>query len=125
MNRRITVETMMVDVAAPKPVEVFSGGPIKVRGVGVPHGNVPAVGYRIDVGEASIAFSSDQTGTNPVFTELIRGVDVLVVHFAASEEAEGVTANLHAKPSVWGQIASRNCSPINFLSQDNFPLFLF
>ncbi len=106
MNQRITFETITVDVVAPKPVEVFSEGPIRVRGVGVPHGSVPAVGYRIDVGEASLAFSSDQTGTNPVFTELIRDVDILVVHFAASEEAEGATANLHAKPSVWGQMAS-------------------
>ncbi len=106
MNQRITFEIITVGVDAPKPVEVYSDGPIKVKGVGVPHGNVPAVGYRIDVGETSIAFSSDQTGTNPVFTEMIRDVDVLVVHFAASEEAEGATANLHAKPSVWGQMAS-------------------
>ena len=105
MNQRLRYETVTVDVAAPKPVEVFSDGSIRVRGLGVPHGNVPAVGYRVDVGEVSIAFSSDQTGTNPVFTELIRNVDVLVVHFAASEEGVGGTGNLHAKPSVWGQMA--------------------
>ena len=106
MDQRLRYETVTVDVAAPKPVEVFSDGSIRVRGLGVPHGNVPAVGYRVDVGEVSIAFSSDQTGTNPVFTELIRNVDVLVVHFAASEEGVGGTGNLHAKPSVWGQMAS-------------------
>ena len=106
MNQRFTYEAVTVDVAAPEPVEVFSDGPVRVRGIGVPHREVPAVGYRVDVGEASIAFSSDQTGTNPAFTELIRNVDVLVVHFAASEEAVGGTAALHAKPSVWGQMAS-------------------
>ncbi len=106
MNQRLNYEAVTVDVAAPEPVEVFSDGLIRVRGVGVPHGNVPAVGYRIDVGEVSIAFSSDQTGTNPAFNELIRNTDVLVVHFAASEEPVGGTANLHAKPSVWGQMAS-------------------
>ena len=106
MNQRLNYETATVDVAAPEPVEIFSDGSIKVQGIGVPHGNVPAVGYRVDVGEASIAFSSDQTGTNPAFNELIRNVDVLVVHFAASEEPVGGTANLHAKPSVWGQMAS-------------------
>ena len=94
-----------VDVNAGQPTEVYSADGITVRGIGVPHGDVPAVGYRVDVGEASIGFSSDQLGTNPAFTELVRGVDVLVIHFAASEAPGAPTSTLHAKPSVWGRLA--------------------
>ena len=67
---------------------------------------MPAIGYRVDVGDASIAFSTDQNGSNPGFTEFVRGVDILVVHFAGSEASTGAASDLHAKPSVWGQMAS-------------------
>ena len=79
-----------MNVAASDPFDVFTDGPIRVRGIGVPHGNVPTVGYRVDVGDASVAFSSDQNGSDPTFVEFVRGVDVLIVHFAASEDVEGV-----------------------------------
>ena len=106
LNDRVTLDTVTVNVAAAEPVDVLTEGRVRVRGLGVPHGPVPAVGYRVEVGEASIAFSSDQNGSNPAFTDFVRGVDVLVVHFAGSEESAGAVTNLHAKPSVWGQMAA-------------------
>ena len=106
LGQRLDLSTTTVDVLAGQPVEVFSDGRIRVRGVGVPYGDVPTVGYRVDVGDASVGFSSDQIGTNPAYTALVRGVDLLVVHFAASETPVGQTAALHARPSVWGQMAS-------------------
>ena len=106
LHDRAMLETVQVDVASSEPLEVLTDGPLRVRGLGVPHGSVPAVGYRVDVGDASIAFSSDQNGSNPAWTELIRDVDVLVVHFAASETSSGRAAALHARPSVWGQMAT-------------------
>lgn len=106
LNNRVTLDTVTVNVAAAEPMDVLTEGRVRVRGLGVPHGSVPAVGYRVDVGEASIAFSSDQNGSNPAFTDLIRDVDVLVVHFAGSEESAGAATDLHAKPSVWGHMAA-------------------
>ena len=106
IGRLMKFEVTTVDVSNPKPIDVFSAGSIRVRGLGVPHGTVPTVAYRIDFGNTSVAFSSDQNGSNPAFTEFVSGVDVLVVHFAASEEAVGIAAELHAKPSVWGQMAT-------------------
>ena len=94
-----------IDVTAETPTEVYSGDGISVRGIGVPHGDVPTIGYRVDIGDASIGFSSDQLGTNTAFTELVRGVDVLVIHFAASEAPGPPTSTLHARPSQWGQLA--------------------
>ena len=100
------LETVTVDVTDRKPTEVFANGSIRVRGLGVPHGIVPAIGYRIDIGDVSIAFSSDQNGSDPAFAEFAAGVDVLVVHLAVPETASGFGAALHAKPSVWGQMAT-------------------
>ena len=105
-GQRIDFATTTVDVSEKQPVEVFSDGQVTVRGVGVPHGDVPTVGYRVDVGGASVGFSSDQIGTNPAYTALVRGVDLLIVHLAASEDPVGTTAALHARPSVWGEMAS-------------------
>ena len=100
------MKTVTVDVTKSSETEVFSNDSIRVRGLGVPHGIVPAVGYRVDIGDISIAFSSDQNGSDPAFVEFASGVDVLVAHASISESATGVAADLHARPSVWGQMAT-------------------
>lgn len=100
------LKTVPVDVARSEPTEVFTNASMRVRGIGVPHGIVPAIGYRVDIGNVSIAFSSDQNGSDPAFAEFASDVDVLVVHVAVPESASGSGADLHAKPSVWGQMAT-------------------
>ncbi|MEO2194901.1 MAG: MBL fold metallo-hydrolase [bacterium] len=106
LNNRVTLDAVTVDITADEPTDVLSEGGVRVRALGVPHGSVPAVGYRVDVGDASLAFSSDQNGSNAAFTDFVRGVDVLVVHFAGSETSTGAVTDLHARPSVWGQMAT-------------------
>ncbi len=101
------LNTVMIDVSKPEPSDVFHSELMRVRALGVPHGIVPAIGYRIDIGEVSIAFSSDQNGSNPAFAEFASGADVLVVHFTVAETpGEFGTSPLHAKPSVWGKMAT-------------------
>ena len=68
--------------------------------------NVPAVGYRVDVGDRNIAFSTDQNGSNPAWADLASGVNLLVAHVAVPETVGGLGASLHAKPSVWGRMAT-------------------
>ncbi len=108
LNRRVTFDPITVDAQASEPTEVFTEGQVRVTGIGVPHGTVPAIGYRVEVADASIVFSTDQNGSDPTFTDFSRGADVLVVHFAGSENSrgQGQGRSLHAKPSVWGQIAT-------------------
>ncbi len=103
---RLELEALTVDVTPGAPTEVWQDGDIRVRGIGVPHADVPAVGYRVDVGDASVAFSSDQNGSDPAFVEFVRDVDVLVVHLGRGEDATGRGAELHARPSVWGALAA-------------------
>lgn len=73
----------------------------------VPHGDVPTLAYRVEYAGASIVYSSDQDGSDPGFVDFARDADLLVIHLAASENATGMVAQLHARPSVWGQIAAR------------------
>ena len=55
---------------------------------------------------ASVALSSDQNDSTPAFTDCVRDVDVLVVHIAGSEVSTEAATDLHARPSVWGQMAA-------------------
>ena len=103
---RLDLDAVTVDVTAGAPAEVWRDGDVRVSGIGVPHADVPAVGFRVDVGEASVAFSSDQNGSDPAFIEFVRDVDVLVVHLGRGEDATGRGADLHARPSVWGALAA-------------------
>ena len=106
LGDRVDLDAVTVDVKSEEPTEVFRDGDLRVAGTGVPHGDVPTVGYRVDVGAVSVAFSSDQNGSNPGFIEFVRDVNLLVVHFAGRENSTGRGAELHAKPNVWGQMAA-------------------
>ena len=103
MESRLNLDSITVDFSNDQPTEIWRDGDILVRGLGVPHGGVPAIGYRVDVGDHSIAFSSDQNGSDPSWAEFAKDVDILVAHFGT---AEGSNSALHAQPSVWGQMAT-------------------
>ncbi len=118
---RMELDTVTVDFAADAPAEVYRDGDVLVRGLGVPHGNVPTIGYRVDVGDTSIAFASDQNGSNPAFAEFAKDVDVLVVHFGGPENSTGMIAALHAKPSVWGQMGTAANAGRVLVSHLNIP----
>jgi ribonuclease BN (tRNA processing enzyme) len=100
---RLELDPITLDVSNGEPAEVWRDGEILVQGKSVPHGDVPAIGYRIDVGDFNIAFASDQNGSDPSWAEFIKDIDILVVHFGTTEDRN---TPLHAKPSVWGQMAT-------------------
>jgi ribonuclease BN (tRNA processing enzyme) len=82
-------------------------GEIEVFALGVPHGPVPALAYKIRIGQKSIVFSGDQNGSSETFIDFARGTDVLVMHMPVPEGISGVGRKLHAPPSVIGKIASQ------------------
>lgn len=93
----ITINTAKADIS-----QVFDRDGLKVTAFAIPHGNVPALAYRIETGGKSVVFSTDQNGTNPKFPEFAKGANVLVMHMAI---AAGATSPLHAAPAVVGRIA--------------------
>ena len=88
------VDINVIELETTRVSQVWQQDGITVSGMGVPHGNVPTIGYRLEVGDTSIAVASDQNGSNPAFNDFIRGVDALVIHMAANEDASGIMAEL-------------------------------
>lgn len=90
-----------------------SGEGWELSGVGVAHGPVPALAYRLELAApsgrpVSVVFAGDQNASNPAFVELARGADVLVMHHAVPEDAGADALGLHAPPSAIGRVAAES-----------------
>jgi ribonuclease BN (tRNA processing enzyme) len=96
------LEIGVADVTKAEPTVVYDRQGVKVTALGIPHGPLPTLAYRVQTRDVSIVFSSDQTGTNPRFIEFARGANVLIMHLAI---AAGATNPLHAAPAVVGRVA--------------------
>ena len=90
---------------AEEPVRVLDGD-ITVDALPVPHGIVPALGFRVSVAGKSIVFASDQNGSSDAFVAFARGASVLVMHLPIPEDATGTALQLHARPSRVARIAA-------------------
>ena len=79
----------------------------RVDAMVVPHGIVPALAYRVQIGDKSIVFSGDQNGSDARFIEFAKNADILVMHMPIAEGTTGAGRKLHAPPSVIGEIAAK------------------
>lgn len=102
VGRGIPLEVAEVDVTKAGASPVLTQSDMAVTAIGIPHGNIAALAYRVRARNATIVFSTDQTGTDPRFVDFARGADVLVMHLAI---AAGATSPLHAAPDVVGRVA--------------------
>ena len=100
----VHLNVSVVDVTKAEPTTVFEGQGLKVTALGIPHGNMPTLAYRVETGDGSIVFSSDQNGTDPKFVDFARNADVLIMHM---QIPVGATNPLHAAPAVVGRIAEQ------------------
>jgi len=98
----VRLDVGVVDVTKAEPSTVFDRQGVTMTALGIPHGNIPTLAYRVKTRDVSIVFSSDQNGTNPRFVEFARGANVLIMHLAI---AAGATNPLHASPAVVGRLA--------------------
>lgn len=88
------------------PLPLFSENNISVEAVSVHHGPIPAVAYRINVGDKSITFSGDMNGSYHTLETLAKETTILVMHNAVPKGAAGVAAALHMTPETIGKIAA-------------------
>ena len=88
---------------------------VSIKAVGVPHGMMPAVAFRIECGGESVVFSGDISGSTASFLALATDCSLLVHDFALPER-NLPHGNLHAKPSVVGQIAHQSAAKMLLLS---------
>lgn len=100
----VRLDVSVVDVTKSEPTLVFDQQGIQVTALGIPHGNVPTLAYRVRMAGRSIVFSSDQNGTNPAFVQFAKGANVLIMHLAI---AAGARNPLHAAPEVVGRVAQQ------------------
>ena len=96
-----------VEVSGDEVVTVFESDEdaIRIDAIHVPHGIVPALGFRVQIGDDVLVFASDQNGTNRAFADFAATADVLVMHLVIPEDAGAIAQRLHARPSVVGQVA--------------------
>ncbi len=98
----VRLDVGVIDAAKAEPSAVLHREETTVTARGIPHGNMPTLAYRVQTGNVSVVFSSDQNGTDPKFAEFAKGANVLIMHLAI---APGVETPLHATPAVVGRIA--------------------
>jgi ribonuclease BN (tRNA processing enzyme) len=98
----VRLDVGVVDVTKAEPTTVLDRPDMTVTALGIPHGNIPALAYRVQTRDVSVVFSTDQNGTNPRFVPFAKGANVLIMHLAI---AAGATSPLHAAPAVVGRIA--------------------
>jgi ribonuclease BN (tRNA processing enzyme) len=98
----VRLDVSVIDVTKAEPSIVFDQQGVTVTVLGIPHGDIPTLAYRVKTRDVSVVFSSDQTGTNPRFVEFAKGANILVMHLNI---AAGATSPLHASPAVVGCVA--------------------
>ncbi|WP_192482764.1 MULTISPECIES: MBL fold metallo-hydrolase [Cysteiniphilum] len=96
-----------VDYQSPQKTKVFSNAEYTIWALGIPHGNVPALAYRVESNYGNVVISADQNGSNDAFIDFAKGADILVMPLAIDEKADKISSFVHAKPSVVGQIANK------------------
>lgn len=101
-NDAFQLKAVQVDAKLKQPTIVLDRPGLKVSAIGVPHGPVPALGYRVEAGGTRIVFSGDQNGSDPAFWKMAADADLLVMAHAVPEAADDTASHLHAKPSVIG-----------------------
>ncbi len=103
----VRLDVVAVDAMVGTSSTIWSDHDLEVSAIGVPHGNVPSIAYRIRVGDRSIVFGSDQNGSDERFTSFAAGADALIMHFGLSARAPDPIAQLHARPAAVGQVAQK------------------
>jgi ribonuclease BN (tRNA processing enzyme) len=101
----VRLDVGVVDVTKAEPSTVFDRQGVTVTALGIPHGNVPTLAYRVRTRDVSIVFSNDQTGTDPKFVEFAKGANILLMHLTLGAGATGRNITQHASPAVVGRIA--------------------
>ena len=103
----VRLDVTTVDAGLSSVTALRSTGGVEVHAIGVPHGDVPAVAFRVTVDGRTMVFGADQNGSSPDFGTFAMEADVLVLHLAIPENAPEPLVRLHARPAIVGQVASR------------------
>jgi ribonuclease BN (tRNA processing enzyme) len=96
-----------IDLKLPAKQIVDAGG-IRITAIATHHGDCPSVGYRVDFGNESIAFSGDMDASAlPNLVNLAKGCSLLVFHCAVLDPPNSPSQlyDLHTPPRKIGEAA--------------------
>lgn len=95
-----------IDYTSTTPQLVYLDDEMKVTALGIPHGDVPCLAFRIETPYGTIVVSADQNGSNKAFVPFAKGADILVMPLAIDENADAESKFMHVAPDVVGKIAA-------------------
>ncbi|MGG7955214.1 MBL fold metallo-hydrolase [Klebsiella aerogenes] len=103
---KISSQIKDIDYKATEPQLVYQDDEMKITAIGIPHGDVPCLSYRIETVLGTIVVSADQNGSNESFITFAKGADMLVMPLAIDESADETSKFMHAAPDVVGKVAA-------------------
>ncbi|TDQ59725.1 ribonuclease BN (tRNA processing enzyme) [Mesocricetibacter intestinalis] len=78
----------------------------KLQAVGVEHGLMPALGWRIEKDGCALVVSGDTSNLGGTLDPLVRGANLFIAHNAVPESSgDAIALKLHMPPSEIGRIA--------------------
>jgi ribonuclease BN (tRNA processing enzyme) len=85
----------------------FGNEELTIAAIPVNHGPVPALAWRIDVGDVSVVISGDFNNLKDVMAGFAKDADALLVSHAIPENSRGNQREHHVLPSQLGRIAQQ------------------
>lgn len=84
-------------------------GEYTIRAVGVSHGLLPSLAWRIEKDGCSVVFSGDTSNQKQTLDSLVTGASLFIAHNAVPENStDRIARRLHMPPSEIGRIAADN-----------------
>lgn len=96
-----------IDMSRHVPSTVISNSTYRLTTVPVHHGPVPALAWRVQLGNRVLVFSGDMNNDYHSLASLSKDADILVAHHAIMDSSDRVARNLHMPPEVIGQVAEK------------------
>jgi ribonuclease BN (tRNA processing enzyme) len=103
---KISSQLKDIDYTATESQLVYQDDEMKVTALGIPHGDVPCLAFRIETSDGVIVVSADQNGSNKAFIPFAKGADILVMPLAIDENADTESKFIHAAPDVVGKVSA-------------------
>lgn len=85
----------------------FGNEEVKLSAIPVNHGEVPAIAWRVDIGDVAVVITGDFNNLKNVMPEFAKDADALVFNHAIPENSRGTARDLHILPSQIGRIANQ------------------
>ncbi len=99
----------------------LDGNGWQARSLPVQHGPIPAVAWRVDIGECRVVYAGDVSAVPDDFAVFAQGADLLILHAAIPENAGPAARQLHMTPgglvSLANQVAPRHVLLSHFMTR--------